>query len=71
MNEIKNYPSANSKILQEILSDLKVIVQGRRDITYCDVINYIYREGKKGNEYDLIILWCNYKIRFGDLFLCL
>ncbi|MHA2037423.1 MAG: hypothetical protein ACW98X_13380 [Promethearchaeota archaeon] len=55
-------------LLEEIKNKLKKIFQGKREIMYSDIINLIIREGKIGNEYNEIILWCNYKIRSGETF---
>ena len=58
----------NSKTLENILNKLKQIINGKRDLMYSDIINIIIREGYVGENYNQIILWCNYKIRLGKTF---
>jgi hypothetical protein len=65
---IKIIPINNIKLLQEIKNKLDKIFQGRREIMYSDIINLIIREVKIGDEYNELILWCNYKIRLGETF---
>ncbi|MHA1725728.1 MAG: hypothetical protein ACTSXH_12990 [Promethearchaeota archaeon] len=36
---------------------------------YSDIINYIIRKGYYGVEFNNILIWCNYKIRHGDIYL--
>ena len=59
----------NIELLQEIKDKLEKIFQGRRKIMYSDIINLIIREGKIGDSYNELILWCNYTIRLGETFL--
>ena len=66
---IKTIPKNNIELLQEIKNKLEKIFQGRRRIMYSDIINLIIREGKIGDSYNELILWCNYKIRLGETFL--
>ena len=66
---IKTIPKNNIELLQEIKNKLEKIFQGRRRIMYSDIINMIIREGKIGDSYNELILWCNYKIRLGETFL--
>ncbi len=65
---IKVTPINNIELLQEIKDKLEKIFQGRRKIMYSDIINLIIREGKVGENYNNLILWCNYKIRLGEIF---
>ena len=65
---IKTIPKNNIELLQEIKNKLEKIFQGRRRIMYSDIINMIIREGKIGDSYNELILWCNYKIRLGETF---
>jgi hypothetical protein len=66
---IKIIPINNIELLQEIKNKLDKIFRGRRKIMYSDIINLIIREGKIGDSYNELILWCNYKIRLGETFL--
>ncbi|MFX0138701.1 MAG: hypothetical protein ACFFDN_33980 [Candidatus Hodarchaeota archaeon] len=61
-------PHVNYEMLKAILNKLKKKIQGKRSIMYFDIINFVIREGFKGEIYNQIILWCNYKIRFGEVF---
>ena len=61
-------PINHMELLEEIKKKLKKTFQGKREIMYSDIINLIIREDKVGNEYNEIILWCNYKIRLGETF---
>ena len=61
-------PDVNIDMLKTILNKLKKKIQGKRSIMYYDIINYVVREGFRGEIYNQIILWCNYKIRFGEIF---
>ncbi len=65
---IKIIPINNIELLQEIKTKLDNIFQGRREIMYSDIINLIIREDKIGDEYNELILWCNFKIRLGETF---
>ena len=65
---IKNIPVYNIDLLREIQRKLNEIFQGKREIMYSDIINLIIRECKVGENYNNLILWCNYKIRLGETF---
>jgi hypothetical protein len=65
---IKNIPDYNIDLLSEMKRELNKKFQGKRGIMYSDIINLIIREGKVGENYNNIILWCNYKIRLGETF---
>ena len=58
----------NSKTLENLINKLKYIIKGKRNLMYSDIINLIFREGYVGENYNEIILWCNYKIRLGKTF---
>lgn len=65
---IKTIPEKNIVLLKEITRKLTQIFDGKRGIMYSDIINLIIREGKIGENYNNLILWCNYKIRLGETF---
>ena len=69
IEEIKNFPHRNYKLLCKILQILKENLKGKRKITYYDILNYIVREGFHEEEYNHLILWCNYKIRCEEIFI--
>ncbi|MFX1522646.1 MAG: hypothetical protein ACFFCC_03970 [Promethearchaeota archaeon] len=61
-------PIKNIALLEEIKSKLYMLFKGKREIMYSDIINLIIREGRIGNGYNELLLWCNYKIRLGETF---
>ncbi|HEA70386.1 hypothetical protein LCGC14_0563370 [marine sediment metagenome] len=65
---IKNISISNYEFLREILGRLNKIFEGQRAVMYSDIINLIVKEGKIGEKYNEIMLWCNYKIRQGKTF---
>jgi hypothetical protein len=66
---IKDIPKNNIDLLREIKNKLSQIFKGKREIMYSDIINLIIREKKVGENYNRLILWCNYKIRLGETYL--
>ncbi len=68
LGKIKKISINNCEILENIINKLKQIIKGKREIMYSDIINLIIREGYIGKNYNLLILWCNYKIRLGKIF---
>ena len=68
IEKIKNFPIRNWKTLENIIRRVKQIINGKREIMYSDVINFIIREGYLGEEYKQLIIWCNYKIRLGKTY---
>ena len=48
-----------------MVQNLKKIINGERKIMYSDIINLIIRKGYIGEDYNQLLLWCNYKIRLG------
>ncbi len=69
IEEIKDFPKKNSLFLKEIIDRLNNIIKGKRKLMYSDIINFIAREGIKDELCNNLIIWCNYKIRFGDIFI--
>lgn len=68
IEKIKNFPIRNWKTLETIIRRIKQIINGKREIMYSDVINFIIREGYLGEEYKQLLIWCNYKIRLGKTY---
>ena len=68
VEKIKSFPIRNQKTLENIIRRVKQIINGKREIMYSDVINFIIREGDIGEEYKQLIIWCNYKIRQGKTY---
>ena len=69
IEKIKMLQNYNKVLLRAILQKLKLIINGKRKLMYSDVINLIIRDGCKGDDYNQLILWCNYKIRIGEIFI--
>lgn len=69
LGKIKKITTNNCELLNNIISKLKQIIKGKREIMYSDIINLIIREGYIGKNYNLLILWCNYKIRLGKTYI--
>jgi len=65
---IENIPKNNVELIRDIKNKLNQIFNGKREIMYSDIINLIIREGRVGENYNNLILWCNYKIRLGETF---
>ena len=65
LEKIKKITSSQGNLLKRIFKELNLIIRGKREIMYSDIINLIIREGYKGEIYNELILWCNYNIRQG------
>jgi len=59
----------DKNLLNEIINLIKNKLANKRQIMYCDVINYIVRSKLKGKSYDKIIIWCTYNVRLGNLYI--
>lgn len=68
IKEIKDFPHKHPYFLQRIMNKLNKIISGKRRIMYSDIINFVIREGMKGDNSKQLILWCNYKMRCGEIF---
>ena len=68
IEKIKNITDKNTDLLRDILRNLKEIINGKRKIMYSDIINLIIRNDYLGEDYNQLLLWCNYKIRIGEVF---
>ena len=68
IEKIKKTPHHNFVLLEELLEKIKKILKGKRKIMYSDIINVIIREGFNGENHKQLLLWCNYKIRLGGIF---
>jgi len=69
IEEIRDFPDKNSKFLEQIITKLNIIIRGRRKIMFSDIINFIAKEGLNNELSNRLILWCNYKIRLGGVFI--
>ena len=68
IKEIKDFPHKHPYFLHKIIQKLNEIISEKRKIMYSDIINLVIREGMKDDRSKQLILWCNYKIRFGEIF---
>ena len=75
MNQIQGFnkgradiSSSHLDLLEKIFKKINLIIKGKREIMYSDIINLIAKENYKGKLYNEIILWCNYNIRQGKYF---
>ncbi|MBY9016416.1 MAG: hypothetical protein KGD68_12040 [Candidatus Lokiarchaeota archaeon] len=60
--------SSHLDLLEKIFKKINLVIKGKREIMYSDIINLIARENYSGKLYNEIILWCNYNIRQGKYF---
>lgn len=60
--------SSHLDLLEKIFKKINLIIKGKREIMYSDIINLIARENYSGKLYNEIMLWCNYNIRQGKYF---
>jgi len=67
IEEIKNFPKENFALLNEILNRLKQNLKEKREIMYSDIINLIIRKGDTEEKLNQLLLWCNYKMRLGEI----
>ena len=68
IKEIKEFPNNHPYFLLIIMKKLNKIINGKRKIMYSDIINLVIKEGMKDDMSKHLILWCNYKIRSGEIF---
>jgi hypothetical protein len=55
-------------LLEKIFKKINLIIKGKREIMYSDIINLIAKENNRGKLYNEILIWCNYNIRQGKYF---
>ncbi|MCK4687082.1 MAG: hypothetical protein KAT66_03060 [Candidatus Lokiarchaeota archaeon] len=67
IEEIKNFPKENFVLLNEILNRLNQNLKEKREIMYSDIINLIIRKGDTEEKFNQLLLWCNYKMRLGEI----
>ena len=65
---IKDFPNNHPYFLKNIMIQLNKMINGKRGIMYSDIINLMVREGIKDDISKQLILWCNYKMKFGEIF---
>ena len=69
IEEIRDFPNKNSKFLKQIIIKLNIFIKERRKIMFSDIINFVAKEGLNDELSNRLILWCNYKMRLGEVFL--
>jgi len=60
--------SSHLDLLEIIFKKINLIIKGKREIMYSDIINLIAKENYNGKLFNEIMLWCNYNIRQGKYF---
>jgi len=72
MNQIQGQYKSNLTIsstclalLENLIKKINLILKGKREVMYSDIINLIAKENYRGKLYNEIMLWCNYNIRQG------
>ncbi|MEJ2250530.1 MAG: hypothetical protein P8Y70_13040 [Candidatus Lokiarchaeota archaeon] len=65
---IKDFQNKNRTFLEKIIHKINIKLEGKRKVMYSDIINYINRNNYSNKNYNEIIIWCNYKIRYGAIF---
>ena len=68
LKRIKKTGVFDIEILESVLKPVKEILKGKRDAMYADIINFIIRHGLSGERYNSILVWCNYNIKLGKVF---
>lgn len=68
LDEIKKITISNCKVLGSIINTIKLKINGRREIMYSDIINLMNKNEYIGEIYNQLLLWCNYKIRLGKIY---
>lgn len=68
LKKIKETPQRNSDLLKQICGKVKLKLNGIREVMYSDIINNIVRESYIGEEFNQLIVWCNYNIKSGKFF---
>jgi len=63
--------SSHLDLLDNIFTKINLIIKGKRDVMYSDIINLISRQNYTGKLSNEIILWCNYNIRQGKYFVAI
>ncbi|TFG08763.1 MAG: hypothetical protein EU539_01565 [Promethearchaeota archaeon] len=58
----------NIQILNKIVQEVKISIQDKRRVMYSDIINLLVRQGIKDDFSKKLIIWCNYKIRIGEIY---
>jgi len=66
--KIKESPQINSDLLKQICRKVKLKLNGIREVMYSDIINIIVRESYIGEDFNQLIIWCNYNIKNGKFF---
>ncbi|MFW9947178.1 MAG: hypothetical protein ACFFDX_10155 [Candidatus Odinarchaeota archaeon] len=63
---IDNIAQEYNNVLKEIYKKINQTINGRREVMYSDIINFLTRNQYKGEIYNQLIIWCNYKIKQGN-----
>jgi len=63
---IDNIAQRYNDVLKDIYNKINQTINGKREIMYSDIINFLTRNQYKGEIYNQIIIWCNYNIKQGN-----
>lgn len=66
IKKIKDLPKSNPRLIIDIKTKISQLLDGKREVMYSDIINYIIREQYKGDTFNKLILFCAYKIKLGE-----
>jgi len=66
IKDIDRIAQRYNDVLKEIYKEINQTINGKREIMYSDIINFLTRNQYKGEIYNQIIIWCNYNIKQGD-----
>jgi len=69
LKKIKEYPKKNAKLLKRIKNEILKDLDQKREVMFSDIINLIIRKDYEGEIYTRLIIWCNYKMRIGEIYL--
>lgn len=69
LEKIKEYPKKNAKLLKRIKNEILKDLDQKREVMFSDIINFIIRKDYEGEIYTRLIIWCNYKMRIGEIYL--
>lgn len=63
---IDNTAQRYNEVLKEIYNKINQVINGKREIMYSDIINFLTKNQYNGEIYNQIIIWCNYHIKKGN-----
>ena len=75
-DDLKKFHKSHLELVERISLEVQKMIKSKRKIMYADIINYTIRYGLSGEEcigfskddYNSLMVWCNYKIKLGEIF---